>query len=197
MIDSELGEIPAGWRVGRLEDEFQIIMGQSPDGSSYNEDGDGMVFFQGRTDFQERFPIARLYTTQPKRIAEKHDVLVSVRAPVGDINVAFEKCCIGRGLGTVRCKHKSYTLYKVQSLKDAFQNFEAEGTVFGSINKDSFAGIEVIIPPAHCIEKFEVIAIPVDQKIFSNTIQIQTLSRLRDSLLPKLMKGELRVKTFL
>lgn len=196
MIDSELGEIPVNWRVGCLENEFQIIMGQSPDGSSYNEDGNGMVFFQGRTDFQERFPVTRLYTTEPKRIAEKHDVLVSVRAPVGDINVAFERCCIGRGLGAVRGKHKSYTLYKIQSLKDIFQNFEAEGTVFGSINKDSFAGIEVIIPPAHCIEKYEIIDSSLDQKIFNNTAQIKTLSCLRDSLLPKLMRGELRVKGF-
>ena len=119
--------------------------------------------------------------------------LVSVRAPVGDINVAFEQCCIGRGLGAVRGKHKSYTLYKIQSLKDVFQNFEAEGTVFGSINKDSFAGIEVIIPPVHFLEKYEGIARPIDQKIFNNTTQIQTLSRLRDSLLPKLMRGELRI----
>lgn len=196
MIDSELGEIPEGWRVGRLGDEFKIIMGQSPDGDSYNENGNGMIFFQGRTDFQERFPIARLYTTEPKRIAEKNDVLVSVRAPVGDINVAFEKCCIGRGLGAVRGKHQSYTLYKIKSLKDVFQNFEAEGTVFGSINKHSFAGIAVIIPPVHCIEKYEGIANPIDQKVFNNTSQIQTLTRLRDSLLPKLMKGELRVRGF-
>jgi len=89
IVGSTLGKIPAGWQVGRLADEFQIIMGQSPDGSSYNEDGNGMIFFQGRTDFQERFPATRLYTTEPKRIAEKNDVLVSVRAPVGDINPYF------------------------------------------------------------------------------------------------------------
>lgn len=196
MIDSELGEIPEGWRLGKLENEFQIIMGQSPSGTSYNEDGNGMIFFQGRTDFKERYPTVRLYTTEPKRIAEKHDVLVSVRAPVGDINVAFEQCCIGRGLGAVRGKYKSYTLYKIQSLKDIFQNFESEGTVFGSINKNSFAGIDVIIPPIKIVERYDAVIYPLDQKIFNNYSQIQTLSSLRDALLSKLMKGKLRVKEF-
>src|SRR5690606_5152419 len=113
MMESELGEIPEGWRVGSLDEEFEITMGQSPPGESYNEKEEGMIFFQGRTDFQERFPKTRLYTTDPKRIAEKFDVLVSVRAPVGDINVAFERCCIGRGLAAVAGKYKSYALYKV------------------------------------------------------------------------------------
>jgi len=90
MVRSEFGKIAVGWRVGKLGDEFNILMGQSPDGSSYNEDGEGLIFFQGRTDFGFRFPQVRLFTTEPKRIANKFDVLVSVRAPVGDINVAFE-----------------------------------------------------------------------------------------------------------
>ena len=191
MIPSSLGHIPAGWRVGKLGDEFEIIMGQSPDGSSYNESNDGMIFFQGRAEFKDRFPNTRLYTTEPKRIAEKFDVLVSVRAPVGDINVAFDKCCIGRGLGAVRCKNKSYALYKIQSLREIFNKFEAEGTVFGSINKESFANIAVIIPEGKMINMAETVLNPLDLKIFDNFIQIQTLSALRDTLLPKLMKGEL------
>lgn len=135
MVRSESGEIPVGWRVGKLGDEFDILMGQSPDGSSYNEDGEGLVFFQGRTDFGFRFPQVRLFTTEPKRIANKFDVLVSVRAPVGDINVAFERCCIGRGLSAVSSPCKSYCLYKLKSYRKLFDVFEFEGTVFGSVNK--------------------------------------------------------------
>lgn len=116
-------DLPEGWRMGKLEEEFEIIMGQSPDGRSYNESGEGMIFFQGRAEFQDRFPNIRLYTTEPKRIAEKFDVLVSVRAPVGDINVAFDRCCIGRGLAAVRGKYKSYTLYKIKSLRVNFRTF--------------------------------------------------------------------------
>ncbi|OGT08941.1 MAG: hypothetical protein A2X78_00100 [Gammaproteobacteria bacterium GWE2_37_16] len=194
MIDSELGEIPEGWKIGKLGEEFEIIMGQSPDGKSYNEQGEGMIFFQGRTDFQERFPKTRLFTTEPKRIAEKFDTLVSVRAPVGDINVAFEQCCIGRGLGAVRSKYKSYALYKIKPLKEVFENFETEGTIFGSINKDSFLNIEVIIPCSVIIDDFEKTINPIDQKIFNNSSQIQTISNLRDVLLPKLMNGEVKVR---
>lgn len=108
MVESELGEIPEAWRVGCLGDEFTILMGQSPAGSSYNVNKNGKIFYQGRTDFGFRFPTNRLYTTEPKRIAQKFDVLISVRAPVGDLNMASEECCIGRGLGAVKSNLKSY-----------------------------------------------------------------------------------------
>lgn len=192
-ISPETG-LPEGWRAGKLGEEFQIIMGQSPDGASYNESAEGMIFFQGRAEFQERFPTTRLYTTEPKRIAEKFDTLVSVRAPVGDINVAFNKCCIGRGLAAVRGQYKSYALYKIKSLQDVFNKFESEGTVFGCIGKDSFGNIEATIPDERTVKAFESIASNIDSKIYNNYSHIQTLSKLRDTLLPKLMKGEIRVK---
>lgn len=187
-------ELPEGWRVGKLGEEFEIIMGQSPKGSSYNEEGNGTLFFQGRAEFTTRFPNKRLYTTEPKRIAEMFDVLVSVRAPVGDINVVNELCCIGRGLAAVKSRYKSYALYKLQSLKSTFDLFESEGTVFGSINKDSFSNIEVIIPTIKVIQEFNIITSNLDMKIFKNSEQIQTLTQTRDTLLPKLMSGQLRVK---
>jgi type I restriction enzyme S subunit len=197
MIDSELGPIPGGWRVGKLGEEFKVVMGQSPEGESYNETRDGIIFFQGRTDFKERFPEVRLYTTSPKRFAEKFDILVSVRAPVGDINVASEKCCIGRGLCAVRSNLKSYSLYKIKTLQGIFNNFEAEGTVFGSINKDSMLEIKIVIPPEKTTLSYEEKIIPIDRKIYNNYLQIQTITTLRDVLLPKLMRGEIRVKEVL
>ncbi len=111
--------LPKGWRMGKLGEEFNLIMGQSPPGTSYNEIGEGMVFYQGRTDFGFRFPTNRFYTTEPKRIAKPLDTLVSVRAPVGDINMANESCCIGRGLSSVRHKSNaySYTYYMMKSLE--------------------------------------------------------------------------------
>ncbi|MEA5479055.1 restriction endonuclease subunit S [Pseudanabaena galeata UHCC 0370] len=194
MVASELGDIPEGWKVGKLGDEFEILMGQSPSGSSFNEDKQGMIFFQGRTDFGFRFPTIRLYTTEPSRIAEKFDVLVSVRAPVGDINLASDKCCIGRGLAAVKSKYKSYCLHKMKSFKKLFNVFESEGTVFGSINKQSFNSLESIIPTDKVIKDFEAVVTTIDQKFYVNDLQIQTLTKTRDSLLPKLMSGQLRVK---
>jgi type I restriction enzyme, S subunit len=185
-------------KIGKLSDEFDFTMGQSPPGESYNESRDGMVFFQGRTDFGFRFPEPRLYTTDPKRLAKKYETLISVRAPVGDMNIAFEDCCIGRGLSSFRYKKVpklfSYTFYKLKYLKDEISQFEDNGTVFGSISKDDFSRIDLLIPSFEIAEKIDRIISPLDKKIFANHIQIQILQKLRDSLLPKLMSGEVRVK---
>lgn len=101
-FDGELVDgLPKGWRIGKLGVEFNLTMGQSPKGETLNQLNEGMIFYQGRTDFGFRFPTNRVYTSAPNRIANKLDTLVCVRAPVGDINMAIEKCCIGRGLSAV------------------------------------------------------------------------------------------------
>ena len=127
------------WTEGTLGDIADITMGQSPSGSSYNEDGNGTIFFQGRAEFSFRFPTVRLYTTEPKRMACANDTLMSVRAPVGDLNVAHTDCCIGRGLAAIHSKnnHQSFVLYTMFSLKKQLDVFNGEGTVFGSINRNS------------------------------------------------------------
>ena len=127
------------WTEGTLSDIADITMGQSPSGSSYNEDGNGTIFFQGRAEFGFRFPTVRLYTTEPKRMACVNDTLMSVRAPVGDLNVAHTDCCIGRGLAAIHSKnnHQSFVLYTMFSLKKQLDVFNGEGTVFGSINRNS------------------------------------------------------------
>ena len=107
----------SNWTEGTLSDIADITMGQSPSGSSYNEDGNGTIFFQGRAEFGFRFPTVRLYTTEPKRMACANDTLMSVRAPVGDLNVAHTDCCIGRGLAAIHSKnnHQSFVLYTMFS----------------------------------------------------------------------------------
>jgi type I restriction enzyme S subunit len=195
-FDGELVDgLPKGWRMGKLGEEFNLIMGQSPPGTSYNEIGEGMVFYQGRTDFGFRFPTNRLYTTEPKRIAKPLDTLVSVRAPVGDINMANEMCCVGRGLSSVRHKSDAYsfTYYMMKNLEPVFNGFEGEGTVFGSINKTNFESIEIIVPSDEIVSEFEIVANPIDDKILENTKQIESLTQIRDTLLPKLMSGNIAV----
>lgn len=180
---------------GTLSDIAIVTMGQSPKSNSYNEQAIGEVFYQGRAEFGFRFPSRRLYTTEPKRIAETGDVLLSVRAPVGDLNVAYERCCIGRGLGAIHSKngHSSYILYTMFSLKPQLDVFNGEGTVFGSINRDSLAAIPVEIASPDRIEQFEALVRPMDDLIRSNYEEICRLETLRDSLLPKLMAGEIDV----
>ena len=170
-------------------------MGQSPKGNTYNEDGVGTVFFQGRGEFGFRFPARRLFTTDPKRMAQANDVLLSVRAPVGDLNVAYEPCCIGRGLAAIRSKdrHQSFVLYTVFSLQEKLNMFNGEGTVFGSINRDALNSIPIIIPPKELIDQFENIAASMDAAIRNNYNEICRLETIRDELLPRLISGELDV----
>ena len=183
------------WPPGVLSDIAVITMGQSPKGESYNEEGVGTVFFQGRAEFGFRFPTRRLYTTDPKRIAKANDALMSVRAPVGDMNVAHEDCCIGRGLGAIRSKdrHQSFVLYTMLALREQLNVFNGEGTVFGSINRDALNSMPIDIPPQEIIDQFEDIVAPMDTAIRNNYDEICRLQALRDSLLPRLMSGELDV----
>ena len=193
FVDSELGLIPEGWRVGTLSEISSITMGQSPSGTSFNEVGDGIVFYQGRTEFGSRFPSIRLYTTEPARFAEKFSVLLSVRAPVGDINIAKEKCCIGRGLASIHGLFQSFVYYTVGSLKPVLNRFNGEGTVFGSINRKELEGLKIIVPPAIIQEDFNSIVSIYDRDIYDRCSENETLCQLRDKMLPKLMSGELKI----
>ena len=183
------------WTEGTLGDIADITMGQSPSGSSYNEDGNGTIFFQGRAEFSFRFPTVRLYTTEPKRMACANDTLMSVRAPVGDLNVAHTDCCIGRGLAAIHSKnnHQSFVLYTMFSLKKQLDVFNGEGTVFGSINRNSLNEMPILIPSGEKLDEFEALVSPMDAAIRNNYDEICRLEQLRDSLLPQLMSGELDV----
>ena len=196
FVDSELGMIPEGWRVGVLADIANITMGQSPKGTSYNEIGDGISFYQGRAEFGNRFPSVRLFTTEPSRYAEPYSVLLSVRAPVGDINIAVERCCIGRGLASIlsKNKHQSFVLYTMFFLKKELDKFNSEGTVFGSINRSSLENLKIIIPPVDIIDKFENLTSKIDVMLLNLFQETTSLAQLRDTLLPRLMSGKLEIK---
>ena len=176
-----------------LSDTADITMGQSPVGSSYNEDGVGTVFYQGRAEFGWRYPSQRLSTTEPKRMARCGDVLMSVRAPVGDLNIAFEDCCIGRGLAAIHSEHPSFCLYLMRSLHGKLDAFNGEGTVFGSINGRALKSLPIALPEAREIQAFEKEASPIDALIRDNELQSRFLVALRDALLPRLMSGEIDV----
>ena len=120
---------------------------------------------------------------------------MSVRAPVGDLNVAYEDCCIGRGLGAIRSNdgHQSFILYTLFALREQLNVFNGEGTVFGSINRDALNSMPVDIPPRKIMDKFEEIVGPMDAAIRNNYDEICRLQNIRDSLLPRLMSGELDV----
>jgi len=198
LEDSPLGHIPKGWKAGTVNDAFNFTMGQSPPGDTYNQEGKGIPFYQGCTDFGFRFPTRRVFCTAPTRYAKAGDTLVSVRAPVGDINMANEDCCIGRGVAAVRHKTgaTSFTYHAMANLEPDFAKFEGEGTVFGSINKQNFENLRFVIPPPEIVAAYERQAAPLDEQIYNLEHQSRTLATLRDTLLPKLLSGELSIPNY-
>ena len=188
-------EIPQGWSNGVLSDVANITMGQSPDGSSYNEDGEGIIFYQGSTDFGLRFPDIRQYTTSPSRYANKGDILMSVRAPVGALNIANNDCCIGRGLSALSSKIGSMThlYYLMNDFRLKFEGMNSAGTTFGSITKDELFSLPVIIPTKSVISEFEQVCEPIFDKQMIIGEEINALTKQRDDLLPLLMNGQATV----
>lgn len=188
-------EIPEGWEFGELKDIANITMGQSPPGESYNEERNGMIFYQGCTDFGNRFPTIRKYTTSPTRFAKQGDILLSVRAPVGTLNISKEDCCIGRGLACMDSKNDAITyLFGVMvNLKQIFDRRNVSGTTFGSITKDDLFSLPVIIPNKKTVKAFQNLVFPSFEK--QNKIELENieLASLRDWLLPMLMNGQVSV----
>lgn len=190
-------EAKEDWKEGKLGDEFEFIMGQSPSGESFNEEGAGIPMYQGNADFGFRFPTKRIFTTQPTKFAEINDTLISVRAPVGAQNMAIERCCIGRGVAAFRYKNNSlfysYTYYKLKSLLNEIKQYNDNGTVFGSISKSDFENLDIVIPDKDTILNFQKQVKPIDDKIINNNNEIQTLIQTRDGLLSRLMSGEVKI----
>ncbi len=188
-------EIPKGWQVKSLDKMFKIVMGQSPPSSTYNEINEGVPFFQGKTDFGFRYPTVRVFCTAPTRFANPGDTLLSLRAPVGDVNISLVHSSIGRGIAALRheSSSRSFTYYALKSLYHEFIQYDSNGTVFGCLTKDSFKSLSFIQPPNELINLFEKTVSSLDSKIESNENSILLLSSIRDTLLPKLLSGELPI----
>ena len=131
----------------KLKDVCKINMGQSPDSSSYNESGEGIPFFQGNADFGDRYPVTRIWCSEPKKVAQENDILISARAPIGAINYSKEKCCIGRGLAALtvdKTKISEKLLFWVLKAKKEELNRQGTGSTFKAISKKSLE--ELLIP---------------------------------------------------
>jgi len=147
---SEEKELPRGWTNGKLEDFCTIIMGQSPPSSEYNENGEGLPFFQGKAEFTDLFPKVRKWCTAPTKIAEAEDILLSVRAPVGPTNLAPSLCCVGRGLAAIRPAKNiqvRYVLYAIRAYNSSLTEL-GTGTTFAAISGDDVRAFEIPLAPS-------------------------------------------------
>ena len=174
--------------MGTLGEIALIVMGQSPVGDSFTQEGVGDIFYQGRTEFGFRFPTIKTYTSESKRRAKKGEILMTVRAPVGDLNIANNDCSIGRGIASLSSKKgkNSFLFYLLQSVKKQFDISNGEGTIFGSITKDDLHGIIVLIPEQNIINDFNDKLEFVDIKIETVSLQNQKLEELKSLLLGKM-----------
>ena len=192
LVDSELGPIPEGWEVGGLTELCSLVMGQSPKSEFYNEDGEGLPFHQGVTDFGFRYPTHRKWTTVDKRVAEAGDVLFSVRAPVGRINVAPDRMVVGRGLSAIRA-HDGRQESMLLQLKDQFavEDSIGGGTIFNAVTKADMERIKLLRPTGPLADQFQQAVVPMASLGQNLTQQNRVLREARDLLLPRLVSGEL------
>ena len=152
--------LPDNWINTTLGNIAQLIMGQSPPGSTYNTKQKGMPFFQGKAEFGALYPVAEKWCTEPLKIAESGDVLMSVRAPVGSVNFADQKCCIGRGLCAIRLEKSladNFYLFYYLKLIEPFLSQQGQGSTFTAINRDQLIKIKIPLPPL--AEQKQIVAI--------------------------------------
>jgi type I restriction enzyme S subunit len=185
------GDLPRGWELKKLGDVSDIVMGQSPRSEFYNETGEGLPFHQGVTNFGDRFPVDRIYCTVENRIAQEGDILFSVRAPVGRLNIADKKIIIGRGLCAVRSKTDNQP-FVFQQLTEKFREEDTMGggTIFKSVTRDDMHGIEMLWPDETTLAQFDQCVKPIFRELENLTSKNANLRRTRDLLLPKLISGE-------
>lgn len=196
-MNGEQYELPEGWRWEPLPEAAEIIMGQSPLGSTYNTNGNGFPFYQGKTDFGELHPTPRIWCSQPTKIAKPNDILMSVRAPVGPTNISNAECAIGRGLCIIRPRNGMPSRY----LREYFQLIEDEiadmgkGSTFTSISRADLETIEVPVAPLpeqhYIVEKIEqLFAESRTAREALDRVPV-LLKRFRQSVLAKAFRGEL------
>lgn len=186
--------VPSGWNKQPLSELANVVMGQSPESKHFNDDGEGLPFHQGVSNFGHRFVTHSTFSTHTTRIAQPGDILCSVRAPVGRLNVTIDKIVIGRGLSAIRSKTNTQSLLYYQ-LKNLFfqEDLIGGGAIFASVAKKELLGQELLQPPEEVASTFEKFASEVDQQIEALTHQIRRLQEARDLLLPKLMSGAMDV----
>lgn len=180
--------VPEGWGKTNLGDITTIIMGQSPSSDTYNTESDGLPFFQGKTDFGNHHPSVRIWCSEPTKVAPPYSILFSVRAPVGDVNVTKNECCIGRGLSAIvgNGVDQSFLYQNLIFSKSKFQVL-AQGSTFEAINGSELKEFSVLLPPKPEQQKIASILTSVDDVIEKTESQISKLQDLKNGMMQELL----------
>jgi type I restriction enzyme S subunit len=185
---TKYGLIPDSWDFLQLKDIAKVNMGSSPPSSTYNEDGDGLPFFQGNAEFGSLYPEENQWCIDPQKVADKDNILISVRAPVGDINIAPYRCCIGRGLAAIEGEETSnkFIYYYLKQFNPKLQSY-SQGSTFSSINKKVLETFFVNYPPLPEQKKIASILSSVDKSIEKTDEVIEETKELKKGLMQELL----------
>ena len=180
--------IPEGWQVQNLADVALIILGQSPPSSACNENVQGYPFYQGNADFGYRHPLPQRWIEKPLKIAQKDDILISVRAPVGELNIANTDCCIGRGVGSIRplSANRNFIYYTLLNARNSLASV-SQGSTFDAINGKELRSLSLLIPPLPEQMKIAAILSSVDDAIQATQAVIDQTRRVKQGLMQQLL----------
>ncbi len=185
---------PKGFEVKNLFKISEITMGQSPAGKSYNNGGMGIPFFQGKAEFGEKYTITKKWTTEPTKLAKKDDILMSVRAPVGTVNLSSVDCCIGRGLASIKPNENIIRLkflFNFFRLNESYIKSLGEGSTFKAITSQQLKNLEIPIPPIELQNQFAQVVEQVEQlKEYQNKSK-EEIDNLFNVLMQQAFRGEL------
>ena len=178
-----VGDIPEGWKWVKLGEIADIKMGQSPESKYYNDKGIGLPFLQGSKTFGYKYPEVEIYCSNPIKVAKKGEILISVRAPVGDINIASQDICIGRGIASINSlfNQNEFLFYYLKHSKNDLLASES-GTVFGSINKETLYNFPILLPPLPEQKAIAEVLSSIDDKIELLHRQNKTLEEMAMTL---------------
>jgi len=191
----EIENLPIGWSLASIESFADVSMGQSPPSDTYNDEGIGLPFFQGKAEFTELHPVVRKWCNASNKIAEPNDILMSVRAPVGATNIANVKCCIGRGLSAIRYSHCNKFLFYFFRLIENKLDEKGTGTTFRAISGDVIKNAQIYLPPLpeqhRIVAKIEELFSSLDKGIESLKTAQQQLKVYRQAVLKWAFEGKL------
>ncbi len=169
------------WKECKLGDIAYINMGQSPESKYYNNEKIGLPFLQGSRTFGRKYPFFDTYCSKPKKTAKTNEILFSVRAPVGAINIANTDICIGRGVASLNSKNNDFLYFLLQHIKEDILNFET-GSVFGAITKSDLNNINILLPPLPEQKAIASVLSSLDDKIDLLHRQNKTLEGMAEAL---------------
>lgn len=176
-------EIPEEWMVSVLSEVSDINMGSSPPSEFYNESENGLPFFQGNADFGYRYPTPEVWCTEPSKVADEGDILISVRAPVGELNFADTECCIGRGLAAIRGTNNDseFMFYTLSHSRQRLESY-AQGSTFDSVNSKVLQNFPVTLPEVPEQRRIAEVLSTVDEQIRQTEAVVEATEELRSGL---------------